>query len=124
MCCSPAAMKDVAREFPVTLDEASKDEVKNVATAPRHRFGRLSLASSSPRPLAVRRPASALRPAAAAGPRHSTHTQTRRVSREDLDCVRVALEQELAAGGPLSDADIHRQPSFFGEVSSAGRLSR
>lgn len=92
MCCSPAATKGAARAVPVVLGEAPKDVVAS-STSQRHRSGRPSTPSAA-RPLAVRRPAPA--------PRHAQ----KRVSREDLDCVRIALEQELAAGAPLSDEDI------------------
>lgn len=94
MCCSPAATKGAARAVPVVLGEAPKDAVVVASsTSQRHRSGRPSTPSAA-RPLAVRRPAPAPR-----------HAQTR-VSREDLDCVRIALEQELAAGAPLSDQEI------------------
>ena len=85
MCCSPTS-KDVARAVPMMLDEASKDVV--ASRSPTCSFRR-----PSARPLAVRRPAA------------PKQTQMR-VSREDLDLVRVALEQELAAGAPLSDVEI------------------
>ena len=104
MCCSPAATKGAARAVPVVLGEAPKDAGNNVvaSTSSRRRLGRPS--PSSARPLAVRRTAPAPR-----------HAQTR-VSREDLDCVRIALEQELAAGRPFSDAEIVER------VSSSRRL--
>ena len=89
MCRSPAS-NDFARAAPMVLDEASKDVVAVASRSPtqQHRFG------LSARPLAVRRPAPALK-----------QTQSR-VSREDLDLVRVALERELAEGAPRSDAEI------------------
>lgn len=98
MCCSPAATKGgAARAVPVVLGEttAPKDAVVVAvpSTSQRRRSGR-PLAPSAARPLAVRRPAPAPR-----------HAQTR-VSREDLDRVRIALEQELAAGAPSSDEEI------------------
>ena len=118
MCCSPDATKGAARAVPVVLGEAPKDAaggnnnnnnvvvVVAAASSARHhhhRFGRPSPASAA-RPLAVRR--------TAPSPRQS---QTR-VSREDLDRVRIELEQELAAGGAFSDDDIVER------VSSSRRL--
>ena len=88
MCCSPTS-KDVARAAPMILDEASKDVI--APRPPTNRFSRPSPCSA--RPLAVRRPSA---------PKQSQA----RVSREDLDLVRLALEQELAAGVPLSDVEI------------------
>lgn len=97
MCCSSSATKDAAATIPVTLEAPSNDAVKNIVVTPSRRFGvarPLPRASSSARrnALAVRR----------AAPR----VINTRVTREDLDSVRVALEQELATGRPCSDAEI------------------
>ena len=88
---SPYQMTNgVAQAAPVTTDDASDVVVGNIVrTKSRRCF--------APPPLAVRRPAHLFK---------STQPTQRRVSTADLDRVRVALEEELASGAALSDAEI------------------
>lgn len=102
MCCSSASTKDVAPAVPVTLGADVPAVVAENAVVGSSSSRRFGVGVARPRPRACAASASLAARRAPAAPR-VTNT---RVTREDLDSVRVALEQELAMGRPRSDAEI------------------